>query len=182
MTAPPIRKHQIEGIEWIQRVKRGLLADEPGLGKTRQAIEAFDHLPRKLVVAPKLVIEGGTWEDELERWSADPSSWVIVPYTSLNGRKQVGERASTTKPVKVLKEEVKGKWDAVVFDEAHYLKGRDTPTCRRRTCAPRKTATASTPAGSRWTASESMPSATSSASPSATGPPMTWKPPPTTQI
>lgn len=122
----PLRKHQAEGIAWIRNVKRGLLADEPGLGKTRQAIEAFDHLPRKLVVAPKLVLEGGTWEDELNRWSANPSSWTITTYTSLNRRKQKGERASTTAPIKVLNDHVKGKWDAVVFDEAHYLKGRDT--------------------------------------------------------
>lgn len=121
----PLKKHQREGIDWIQSVGRGLLADEPGLGKTRQAIEAFDG-GRNLVVAPKLVIEGGTWEDELRKWSATPENWTVVPYTQLNARKKVGERASTTKPVKVLKPEVKGKWDAVVFDEAHYLKGRDT--------------------------------------------------------
>lgn len=123
MTAPPLRKHQSEGIEWIHNVKRGLLADEPGLGKTRQAIEAFDHLDRKLVIAPLLVLEGGTWEDELNRWSRDPESWTVVPYSQLNMRKPKGKGMA---PVKVLKPEVKGKWDAVVFDEAHFLKGRDT--------------------------------------------------------
>lgn len=125
MTKPPLKEHQREGIEWIQRVGRGLLADEPGLGKTRQAIEAFDG-GHNLVVAPKMVIEGGTWEDELNKWSADPSKWTVLPYTGLNVRKQAGVRASTTKPVKVLKPEAKGRWDAVVFDEAHYVKGRDT--------------------------------------------------------
>lgn len=118
----PLKKHQREGIDWIQSVGRGLLADEPGLGKTRQAIEAFDG-GRNLVVAPKLVIEGGTWEDELRKWSATPENWTVIPYTQLNARKPKGKG---TAPVKVLKPEVKGKWDAVVFDEAHYLKGRDT--------------------------------------------------------
>lgn len=119
----PLKEHQREGIEWIRRSGRGLLADEPGLGKTRQAIEAFDG-GRNLVVAPGLVIEGGTWEDELEKWSRDPSKWTVVPYSQLNVFKPKGRG---TAPVKALKPAVKGHWDAVVFDEVHVVKGRDTP-------------------------------------------------------
>lgn len=122
----PLKQHQIEGIEWIQRVQRGLLADEPGLGKTRQAIEAFDG-GRNLVIAPKMVIVGGTWEDELAKWSKYPDLWTVVPYTSLNLREKIpGKSASTTRPVKKLVPEVRGKWDNVVIDEAHMIKGRDT--------------------------------------------------------
>jgi superfamily II DNA or RNA helicase len=125
MMTLPLKQYQVEGIEWIRKVKRGLLADEPGLGKTRQAIEAFDGM-KVLVVAPRMVIDGGTWQDELDKWAKHPEGFVIAPYTSLNAREQVGARASTTRPVKKLRPEYRGKWDAVVLDESHMVKGRDT--------------------------------------------------------
>lgn len=129
MTKPPLKEYQREGIEWIKDTGRGLLADEPGLGKTRMAIEAFDG-GKNLVVAPKLVIEGGVWRDELRKWSADPDNpdkWLVVPYTSLNARQQVGARASSTRPIKELRPEFKRRhFDAFILDEAHYVKGRGT--------------------------------------------------------
>ena len=129
MTTPPLKGYQQEGIDWIRRVERGILADEPGLGKTRVAIEAFDG-GRNLVIAPKLIIEGGVWRDELRKWSKDPDNpdkWTVLPYTMLNARKQVGNRASSTRPINVLRPELKKqKWDALILDEAHYVKGRDT--------------------------------------------------------
>lgn len=121
----PLKQHQAEGIEWIRRVTRGLLADEPGLGKTRTAIEAFDG-GRNLVIAPKLVIEGGTWHDELRKWSTDPENpdrWRIVPYSQINVRRPKGRGYA---PVKVLPDDIKGRWDAMIVDESHYVKGRDS--------------------------------------------------------
>lgn len=116
--------HQLGDVEWIHRVGRGLLANEPGLGKSRSAIEAFDG-GRVLVVAPAMVIEGGTWKDELEAWSRYPDRWVVAPYSMLNDRKPTG-RGSGTQPLMRLREPYRGSWDALVVDEAHYTKGRST--------------------------------------------------------
>lgn len=116
-------QHQQEGIQWIQKVKRGLLGDEPGLGKSRQAIEAFDG-GRNLIIAPAMVINGGTWRDELERWSSNPGSWTVLPYSGLNARRKTsrgGYAASED-----LVSEARGHWDSVTLDEAHYVKGRNT--------------------------------------------------------
>jgi SNF2 family DNA or RNA helicase len=125
MTDPhPLLRHQQGDIEWIHDVKRGLLANEPGLGKSRSAIEAFDG-GRNLIIAPNLVVTGGTWDDELEKWSQDPSKWTVATYSMLNERKPTG-RGSGTKPVSKLREPWRGKWDALVIDEAHYVKGRQT--------------------------------------------------------
>lgn len=121
---PALMAHQIEDISWILDVNRGLLGNEPGLGKSRSAIEAFDG-GKNLIIAPNLVVAGGTWKDELDRWSDDPSKWTVATYTSLNMRAKTG-RGSGTVPTNVLQDYVKGKWDAVVVDEAHYIKGRDT--------------------------------------------------------
>lgn len=120
----PLAKHQEEAIEWINRVGRGLLGDEPGLGKSRVAIEAFNSADRVLIVAPSMVISGGTWSDELAKWAKDPSKFTVAPYSMLNARGKTAKGGSA--PVKALRDEFKGKWDALIVDEAHYTKGRKT--------------------------------------------------------
>jgi SNF2 family DNA or RNA helicase len=121
---PELLQHQKEGVEWIRKVKRGLLGDEPGLGKSRQAIEAFDG-GRNLIIAPAMVINGGTWRDELERWSKSSSgSWTVLPYSGLNQREKTSKGGFAASSL--LVPEAQGHWDAVILDEAHYVKGRNT--------------------------------------------------------
>jgi hypothetical protein len=135
---PPPKDHQRGGVEWISKVQRGILADEPGLGKTRVAIDATKDMERVLVVAPSLVLSSGVWEDEIDKWGQDGDcEYTLAPYQMLNARKWTGayrtnkdgervENLSATKPIKVLRDEYKGRWDAVVLDECHYVKGRST--------------------------------------------------------
>lgn len=120
---PELASHQQSAIEWISKVGRGLLADEPGLGKSRSAIESFDG-GRVLVVAPSMVIVGGTWSDELGKWADHPDRFTVAPYTRLNVRVRTGRGG--TAPVKQVRPEYDQRWDALVVDEAHYIKGRDT--------------------------------------------------------
>jgi superfamily II DNA or RNA helicase len=120
----PLRtQHQEEGIDWLQKTGRALLGDDPGTGKTRQLIEAADG-GRTLVVAPAMVIAGGTWETELQKWAAHPEKFSVVPYSMLNQRKRT--TGSGTAPVRALRVEHKGRWDTLIVDEAHYIKGRST--------------------------------------------------------
>ncbi|QXJ40736.1 helicase [Curtobacterium phage Parvaparticeps] len=126
MRDAPLQPHQSEGIEWIHRVRRGLLLDEPGLGKSRTAIEAFDG-GKVLVVAPAMVISGGTWTDELAAWAYHPEGFQVVPYSMLNARNGNTPNFGTAKhPRFKLRPEYEGHWDAVIVDEAHYTKGRKT--------------------------------------------------------
>jgi len=107
-------------------VGRGLLGDEPGLGKSRVAIDAFDG-GRVLVVAPAMVIRGGTWDDELEKWADHPDRFTIAPFTGLNARNGNTPNFGTRKNPKYrLRPEFERDWDAIVVDEAHYTKGRGT--------------------------------------------------------
>lgn len=122
---PPLKEYQRENVEWIQTLKRGLLADEPGLGKSRSALEGFRGAGKILIVAPSLVLEAGVWHEEVERWGDDDCEYHVGPYSRLNDRIKTG-KGSGTKPIKRLRPEFKGHWDAVIVDEAHYIKGRDT--------------------------------------------------------
>lgn len=118
--------HQAEAVEWIHTVGRGLLADEPGLGKTRSAIESFSgsEYQNVLVVAPAMVIDGGTWREELEKWTDHPERFTVVPYTSLNARAKTAKGGTTV--LDTPRDEYNRQWDAIVLDEAHYIKGRKT--------------------------------------------------------
>lgn len=125
----PLTQHQREGIEWASGLAHGgLLADEPGLGKSRTAIETYDG-SRVLVVAPSMVITGGTWDDELERWAKYPDRFDIAPYTMLNARNERNSPnfGSTKYPEYRLRPEYLARdYDALIVDEAHYVKGRGT--------------------------------------------------------
>lgn len=125
MTRPDLYPYQLEGVERIRHEGRILLADEPGLGKTRQTIEALDG-GRVLVVAPKLILTSGTWDDEIQRWSDRPELWTQAAYTGLVPRDGI-HRDSKGKTTRVtVRPEYLQEWDAVVLDEAHYVKGRGT--------------------------------------------------------
>lgn len=119
MTRPAPYEYQREGIEAIQAKGRILLADEPGLGKSRQTIEALDG-GKVLVVAPKLILSSGTWDDEIAKWSDHPELWTQAAYTGLN------QRGARNRIMEEAKPEYLQQFDAVVLDEAHYVKGRGT--------------------------------------------------------
>ncbi|ALY08940.1 DNA helicase [Arthrobacter phage Riverdale] len=122
---PPLLQHQKEGIEWIRTVKRGLCGDEPGLGKSRLAIEAFDGPNnRNAIIAPAMVINGGTWRDQLAQWSNYPENWTVIPYSGMNLREKTAKGG--LKPTSKLVPELTGSFHALVVDESHYTKGRNT--------------------------------------------------------
>lgn len=122
---PPARPYQVEGREFLQAKGRALLADEPGLGKSRQLIEASHG--RTLVIAPAMVLDGGTWRDEWDRWGDGTDRLSSVPFTGLNERKGNSPNLGTKKaPTYRPRPEYSEPYDTVIVDEAHYLKGRST--------------------------------------------------------
>lgn len=130
---PPLREFQQENVDWIRDVGRGLLADEPGLGKSRSALEGFAGLDRVLIVAPSLVLETGVWHEEVEKWGDDNTTYHAASYSMLNDRKDMRTprqiqqgKPHRYKPINRLRKEWRGHWDGVILDEAHYIKGRDS--------------------------------------------------------
>lgn len=128
------RPYQTEGVQFLEAGPRRFLADEPGLGKSLQLVRASRG--DTLVVAPGMVLQGGTWDVEVGKWADDPSRFTQVSYTSLNTREKTG-RGSGTKPSSQAKPEYDRAWGTVILDEAHYVKGRKTTWTQslRKVCA-----------------------------------------------
>ena len=84
--------HQRAGVEFLATAKRALLADEPGLGKTAQAIRGLSRLYEKgedvfpaLVVCPNTLKKN--WEREFAQWW--PGIRVqVIGGTAVQRRKQ----------------------------------------------------------------------------------------------
>lgn len=99
-----------------------MLADEPGLGKSAQALTASDS--PLLIVAPGHT--HGVWEDEVALWYDKD----IVPARYVGTkRKKIG----LAHPVVLtnyasLDEALAPRWHTVIFDEAHTLRNRQART------------------------------------------------------
>jgi len=74
--------HQRAGVQFLSTAKRALLADEPGLGKTAQAIRALKKLQNDgeqvfpaLIVCPNTLNKN--WAREFEKWWPEVTTQVI---------------------------------------------------------------------------------------------------------
>ncbi len=109
--------YQVEGARFLATAptKGRLLADEPGLGKTAQAIAACDALEARdrcvLVICPASVREN--WKREFARFSTRGTTPIVTSYDAASR----GALCTEVPPGE--------KWDVLILDEAHYLKNRD---------------------------------------------------------
>ena len=109
--------YQIEGIDFLAGRKAAMLADDPGLGKTLQAIKACDKIPyalRVLVVCPACVTVN--WRREIETHRTGDWQAGVFSYEQTVEKWRPG----------ILRDE----YDAVIIDEAHYLKGIESKRTR----------------------------------------------------
>lgn len=110
----PVFEYQDRGIEFMRARPLVFNMDEPGLGKTRQALLAAEG--RTLVVAPAVIRDMAIWRDERDLWR--PGLDITnVSYHELIV-KSGGKWTDTLVP------NLRRHWDTVVFDEAHHLKNR----------------------------------------------------------
>lgn len=89
---PDLFPHQKAGVKFLATAKRALLADEPGLGKTAQAIRALKEMHDKgenvfpaLIVCPNTLKKN--WAREFARWYPGATTQVIKG-TSTQRKKQ----------------------------------------------------------------------------------------------
>lgn len=98
-------KHQKEGIEFLKNTPRALLCDDPGLGKSCQSLLAA--VEPVLIVAPAMLIHGGVWDNEIDKWTPNLDT-TQISYTSLPTHIQKFQRKRGT----------------VILDECHAIKNR----------------------------------------------------------
>lgn len=102
---------QLEGAEWLAARRRGFLGDEPGIGKTAQALRAADLVGAQRVATICPALGRINWRRENERWSLFVPEFASESYDMMLNP-QIREEFRMYKP------------DVVILDEAHYLKSR----------------------------------------------------------
>lgn len=119
--------YQKEGVSFLKARKAALLADEPGLGKTPQAICAAEDLKstRTLVLCP--AIAKLNWQREIKIWSKNQPNIQVV-----NGRNDkidplcgvVIINYDLLISTSIFMQLIKLRFAVGIFDESHYLKSR----------------------------------------------------------
>jgi SNF2 family DNA or RNA helicase len=127
--------YQAEGAGFLALSERVGLFDEPGLGKTAQAIMALDFIKAKrvIVVAPAAVRE--VWLGEFKKFATQKRR--------VARGKDIDDLARFTRgkiDVLIVSYEMAAKWsktlegdfyDVIIFDESHYLKSHDANRTKR---------------------------------------------------
>jgi SWI/SNF-related matrix-associated actin-dependent regulator 1 of chromatin subfamily A len=112
-----LKPFQLEGAAFLAARTRALLADEPGVGKTGQLIQACQQIGAKhiRVVCPGVGIEH--WRREFKRW------WTDVKRPVLEILSYDDARRMTRNAMKVH-----GRVNVLIADECHFAKN---PTAQR---------------------------------------------------
>lgn len=147
---PPF-KHQLEGVEWGLNIKKGLLLDEPGAGKTTQMIYLAEELKAQKGLEHCLIICGinalkSNWKKEINKFSnlscrvlgEKVNSKGKISYSTVNERVQellspidaffVIINIETIRSDEIIKAIKNGpnKFEMMVVDEVHKCFSGDT--------------------------------------------------------
>lgn len=111
--------YQKEGRDWLAERKVALLADEPGLGKSAQAIAACDanDLQKILVICPASL--RGNWAREFSKFQRKTRSLDAV-----FGKLPAGADVTIVSYEYATRDPgaLAGAYEALILDESHYLK------------------------------------------------------------
>lgn len=117
MTVEKLKDFQLLGSLFLQLRKFALLADDMGVGKTPQAIDAARDLKRVLVVCP--AVAKYNWQNEFIKFD-NRASYVAGQGKTFHTRNTV--IVSFNYLVNHIDLYTSRRWDAVIIDEAHLLK------------------------------------------------------------
>lgn len=136
-----LREYQHLGVQWMwwlyENQLHGLLADEMGLGKTHQAMGLMSAIQQKksdakfIVIAPTTVLDH--WEDKVIDFC--PNLRTLKhhgPKRSQNIKKIMENYDLMITSYGVMLRDIQQftaiQWDAIILDEAHFVKNQDTAT------------------------------------------------------
>ncbi len=160
----PLMPHQEEAVQWLLKNRRGLLAHEPGCGKTLSALETVrrDGCRRVLIVAPSPLLS--VWRDEAIKWYGWTVDLVRLPPKDRQAYwlnlatvvPQEGHVNLTVVSYETLRIDFPMirtlSWDAVVFDETLKIQNPTAKVTKAAMTlkAPLKIALNGTPISNSW--------------------------------
>ena len=111
--------YQQQGVEWLldqDRQRWAYLADEPGLGKSAQCLEALNRLkPREaLVLCP--AIARLNWFGEAEKFLRTSCKITAYSFNTTFVERENPKQRNVTPRKELLR-----PWPVIIIDEAHYL-------------------------------------------------------------
>lgn len=129
---------QVEGINFLKTHKRVILADQMGIGKTRQVIEVLKEYPIADGITSILVICARknamyVWMDkELPKWWPEVADQFVstegkAPSERITIWREMCYVVTNIQTLQRDKEEVPKEWDFIILDEPHtWLRNRKT--------------------------------------------------------
>jgi SWI/SNF-related matrix-associated actin-dependent regulator 1 of chromatin subfamily A len=126
---------QKAGVEYALRRSNTLIGDQPGLGKTMQAICIANEMRAKrvLVLCPANIRL--QWVARINTWTT--MRWPYTVHAVLHGRHGIHPTAAWTvvsydlaRSAPIWKALAEGSYDLLILDEAHYLKSVDAERTR----------------------------------------------------
>lgn len=139
--ADKLYNFQTVGARWLYDIKKGILADEPGLGKTITALAAADLTEAsKILVITLPGIVQQQWKAQAEKWLgctaavaegtqaqkiaalASNARVKIISFHILADRKKKGKGDQNVYHQWLFNQQ----WDCIIIDEAHNLQNKDS--------------------------------------------------------
>jgi SWI/SNF-related matrix-associated actin-dependent regulator of chromatin subfamily A-like protein 1 len=121
---------QAEGALWLLCGKNRLLGDEPGAGKTAQAIAACDHLGLNsiLIIAPAIMVR--EYEAEFAKFSCYRRQFQVI--TSKKMKLADDSKVVVCSYEMTVNKNLKSRrYDMLLIDEAHFLKNPKAKRTKR---------------------------------------------------
>ena len=132
-----LKPYQRSGIAWGAKVKRGIIADDRGLGKTLEALSIALEVGAKQVLITVPGYLKRNWAREIDAWILEPTAVVVgeraqreeILYEAFH----CGIRFVIVNYEMLREDKAKGgypelhnrQWDLVLFDEGHRLCNRN---------------------------------------------------------
>lgn len=121
-----LRPYQAEGLDFLVDHRKAALFDEPGLGKTMQALLAMrDLAPNGQLLVVATGDATGVWQDEAALWLGEEAG----VYSGLKPAEAELDRSLViTNYHRLATSLTARRWTGVIFDEAQALRNRKTRT------------------------------------------------------